>query len=129
MGAIDVTPASAVLIRRYVEVAHEFNATLRLVQAVPAANADIHYGMDQDLRGFLLQSARDEIGRVQGEAGTNLEVYVEGGPISKIVRAAAQQHNADLVLMGRGTIQETFGQLRTNAYAIIRDAPCPVLSV
>ena len=129
MGAIDVAPASAVLIRRYVEIAHEFNATLRLVQAVPAANTDIHYGMDQDLRTFLIQSARDEIARVQGEAGTNLEVYVEGGPISKIVRAAAQQHNADLVLMGRGTIQETFGQLRTNAYAIIRDAPCPVLSV
>ena len=74
MGGIDVTPASAVLLRRYVEAAQEFNAPLRLVQAVPAANTDIHYGMDQDLRGFLLQSARDEIARVQCEAGNNLEV-------------------------------------------------------
>jgi hypothetical protein len=29
----------------------------------------------------------------------------------------------------QGTIHEAFGRLRTNAYNIIRDSPCPVLSV
>lgn len=129
MGAIDLTPASAVLITRYVELARQFHAKLRLVHAVLGASADLHYGMDQALPRFLLQSAREEAARQQAEAGTNLEVCMEGGSVSKIVRAAALHHDADLLLIGRGSLHEKFGQLRTNAYSIIRDAPCPVLSV
>ena len=129
MGAIDLTPDSVVLIRSYVELARGFNAKLRLVHAVPGTNSDMQQGLDQDFRQFLLQSARESTARLQAEAGTNLEVCIEGGAVSKIVRAAALHHDADLVLIGRGALQERFGQLRTNAYAIIRDAPCPVLSV
>jgi hypothetical protein len=45
------------------------------------------------------------------------------------VRDLGQRHSADLVLVGRGKIQKHFGRLRSNAYAIVRDAPCPVISV
>ncbi len=130
MGAIDLNPSSSILlIRRYVDHADEFNAKLRLVHAVPGASPDIQYGLDQDLRRFLIQDAREETARLQAAAGTNLEVCIDGGGVSQIVRAAAQHHDADLVLIGRGSLRERFGQLRTNAYAIIRDAPCPVLSI
>ncbi len=129
MGAIDLTPASAVLIRRYAELAHDFNAKLRLVHAVPQAGSDIPYDGDRDFQSFLLQSARQEATKLQSEAGTNFDVCMEAGPISDVVRAAAEHHNADLVLIGRNKLQGRLGQLRTNAYAIIRDAPCPVLSV
>jgi nucleotide-binding universal stress UspA family protein len=54
---------------------------------------------------------------------------MEGGPVSKIVAAASLHHDADLVLVGRGVLTETFGQLRSNAYGVIRSAPCPVLSM
>ena len=119
MGAIDSTPATVSLIRRYVDIARDFNAKLRLVHAVPSATEDIHFGMDQDLRRCLLQSSREQIARLQAEAGTNLEVCMEGGSIPRVVRAATLHHDGDLILIGRGA----------NAYAIIRDAPCPVLSV
>jgi len=129
MAAIDLTEEAVPLIRRYADVARDFNAKLRLVHAVPGAGEDTRYGLDQDFRSFLLQSARSRIARLQTEAGTNFEVCMEGGAVSKIVREAALHHDADLIVMGRGALQEPFGQLRTNAYAIIRDAPCPVLSV
>jgi hypothetical protein len=45
------------------------------------------------------------------------------------VRGAAEHHEADLVIIGRGKLLSTFGRLRTHAYAIIRDSPCPVLSL
>lgn len=129
MAAIDLTDATVPLIQRYAGVAQDFGAKLRLVHAVPGASADTRYGLDQDFRKFLLDAARQQITRLQAEAGTNFELCMEGGDVSKIVREAALHHDANLILIGRGTLQETFGQLRTNAYAIIRDAPCPVLSV
>jgi len=129
LGAIDRTPETVLLIRHYAELAREFNAKLRLVHAVPGAHPDVLHGLDEDLRRYLLQSAREQIARLQAEAGTNLEVCMEGDAVSKVVREAALHHDGDLVLIGRGILHERFGELRTNAYAIIRDAPCPVLSV
>jgi len=37
--------------------------------------------------------------------------------------------NADLVIIGRGTIARPFGRLRTHAFGIVQGSPCPVLSV
>jgi hypothetical protein len=36
---------------------------------------------------------------------------------------------ADVVIIGRGHVKEPLGRLRTNSYAIIRESPCPVISV
>jgi nucleotide-binding universal stress UspA family protein len=46
-----------------------------------------------------------------------------------VASRAAQAHNADLLVIGRGSAAGLFGRLRTNAYAIIRQSPCPVVSV
>jgi hypothetical protein len=32
-------------------------------------------------------------------------------------------------VIGRGKLHETLGRLRTNSYAIIRQSPCPVISI
>jgi nucleotide-binding universal stress UspA family protein len=76
----------------------------------------------------LIQKGQEEIAGFQKEAGTALEVTVEGGQSSHVIRDAASKYSADLVMTGRGKLHETFGRLRTNTYAIIRDSPCPVLS-
>jgi hypothetical protein len=45
------------------------------------------------------------------------------------VRQAALDRHADLVVIGRGVMHSTFGRLRTQSYDIIRQSPCPVLSL
>jgi nucleotide-binding universal stress UspA family protein len=45
------------------------------------------------------------------------------------VAAVAEEDQADLVLIGRGTLPRFAGRLRSNVYAIVRDSPCPVLSI
>jgi hypothetical protein len=52
-----------------------------------------------------------------------------GGRVGRAVHQAAIGHNADLVVIGRGVIQKKLGRLRSDAYSIIRDAPCPVISI
>ena len=45
------------------------------------------------------------------------------------MRETAAAWDADLILIGRGVIRGVLGGLRSEAYAIIREAPCPVISV
>ena len=41
----------------------------------------------------------------------------------------ARQEQADVVIISRGTIGESFGRLRTHAFGIVQRSPCPVLRV
>jgi nucleotide-binding universal stress UspA family protein len=132
--ALDLNPGSLDLLRKSVEVAASFGAKLRIVHAVPGADPGPDSYLrtlmpDADFRQFLLRAGREEVLRLQMEAGTKLELCIEGGDVSKVVKAAAEHHQADLVIIGRGKLHSHLGRLRTHAYAIVRDSPCPVLSI
>jgi nucleotide-binding universal stress UspA family protein len=126
--AVDGSEKSLPLIRDAVALGGELTATVRLVHAVPFLYPDADVLLAEG-PGFYMECARRRIQELQYEAGTDLELCLETGNVSDVVRKAAVHHDADLIVIGRGRIHERFGGLRTNAYAVIRDAPCPVLSV
>ena len=126
--AVDLAPKNVPLIRNADRLAHEFGAMLRLVHAIPEAGSRLETHFDVEHKRFLFESAREQLKTMQSEAGTSLEVCLEGGDVAKVVRAAAEHHRADLVVIGRGVLQEPLGGLRTNTYAVIRESICPVLS-
>ena len=80
-------------------------------------------------RAYLVEVAREELEKMQCEAGTALDTIVEGGDVASVVRSSAEEQQADLVVIGRGVLQEMFGRMRTHVYSVIREAPCPVISV
>jgi nucleotide-binding universal stress UspA family protein len=127
--ATGASPRDEELVRGAAALAREFGAELRLVHAVPAPAAPLERGMDAEFESYLADAFRKELGRVQQRAGTNLPVCVHAGSVSEVVREVALQNKSDLILIGRGVIHDTLGRLRTNTYAIIRDAPCPVISL
>lgn len=120
---------SATLIRSASELAGAFEAKLRLVHAVSIDETRPEKYLESDFRAGLVKMGREEVADIQQHAGTNLEVRVEGGRVSHVVRDTALEENADLVIIGGGKAHKTLGRLRSNAYAIIRDCPCPVLSM
>jgi nucleotide-binding universal stress UspA family protein len=126
--AVDLEAKNTPLIRDAAHLAEEFDAKLRLVHAIPQAETLPESHFDVEYRRFLFENARRELARMQTEACTDLEVCIEGGSVARVVRAAAEYHEADLVVIGRGVIQEPLGRLRTNTYAVIRESICPVLS-
>jgi nucleotide-binding universal stress UspA family protein len=129
---IDLKEGSAELLEKAAKFAARCSANLRLVHAVPGAGEDgLYLGAttDKDFPHFLLNAAREEAARVQQTVGTKLEQCVAGGQVSHVVREAAKHHEAGLVIIGRGKLEATLGRLRTHAYSIIRDSPCPVLSL
>ncbi len=57
-----------------------------------------------------------------------MKLIAEHGQPAKVVRKAAEDSGADLVVIGRSS-PGPLGRLRTNSYSIIRESPCAVLSV
>jgi nucleotide-binding universal stress UspA family protein len=127
--AIDLDPDGPDLIRRAVELGTLFNATVRLVHAVPAAHPARYDYLSENFGAYLMDASRKEMVRVQNKAGTMLEARLEANTVSVAVRKVAIDCAADLVVIGRGRLDKVLGRLRTNAYAIIRNSPCPVMSL
>ena len=126
--AIDTVPEGARLIRYAAQLA-ESGATIQLAHAVPVSEAGVEKYLDLEFAAFLKDQAREAVAGMQKEAGTNFEVLIEAGNIPETVRRVAENQRADLVLIGRGALPHFAGRLRSHAYAIVRDMPCPVLSV
>jgi nucleotide-binding universal stress UspA family protein len=126
--ALDMEPGTLELLNRSVELAGTVKAALHLVHAVPYAQAWIDPPLSKKYCNTLLQAARDRIADLQKQAGTDLEVWIEGLPVAELVRRAAVHYNSDLVIIGRGKLHQKLGGLRTNAYGIIGSSPCPVIS-
>lgn len=126
--AVDLTAKSVGVIQWAKRLADSYGATLRLVHAVegwPDGNAP---ATADKFRAFVFEFARKEIESLQQQAGTSIEVQIRGGNVASVVHRAALDFNSDLVVIGRGVLQERLGRLRTYAYEIIRESPCPVLS-
>jgi len=127
--AVDGTPKSAPLIQWAAEYAKVAGATLRLVHAVSGVVAWPDRQLDQEFQETLRKEAREAIERLQRSIGVAAPLCVAVGEVAGVVRAEAERHDSDLILIGRGILHETMGRLRTHSYGIIRQAPCPVLSV
>ncbi len=127
--AIEASPVSIELMRWAASLCKKLGATLCFVHAVPAIEVLPESGMDLEFEETLLDNAKRRIQDLEKTADIEVPICVGTGTVADVVREAALQHKADLVLIGRGTLQETMGRLLTRCYGIIRNAPCPVLSV
>lgn len=128
--AVDLTPKTPILLKWASEFARERGATLKLVHAIPAAEPPV--GLDLEggrFRAAMFEMAGAELAKLQAETGTSLETTLKPGGVAAAVRTAAEENRADLVIIGRGVMQEVLGRLRTNVYSIVRESPCPVISV
>jgi nucleotide-binding universal stress UspA family protein len=126
--AIELTTEAVPLLTFAKELARELDATVQVANSVPEMESRPDKYFDFDLHRYLTDSARVEIAKLQRQAGTDFPLSVSEKPIARAIADAAVANSADLIVIGRGKSQETFGRLRTHAYDIIRQAPCPVLS-
>lgn len=110
-------------------MATSFGAKLVLAHAVPAIESRPGEYFDHELTSDLAKSAREELEKLRHGAGADAEVVVQGGDAPHVICRLAAERKADLLVIGRGSAAGLFGRLRTNAYAIIRQSPCPVVSV
>jgi nucleotide-binding universal stress UspA family protein len=126
--AVDLDARDVRVIRWVAEFANERHLDVQLVHAVAGAR-DAEGDSASSWREFLFKIASEDIDELQKEAGTSFPVTVRAGKPEHVVHDVARELDADLVVIGRGDLQHLLGRLRTHAYPIIRESPCPVISV
>jgi nucleotide-binding universal stress UspA family protein len=128
LSAVDLGNASKSVLKWAGGFAREFGARLDVVHVLP--HTLIQLGgiyFDPEWRMQAVADARNQISRLQEEAGTAGEVLIEFGTPSAAVSALAASRNSDLLVVGRG--EGLAGRLRATAYAILRESPCPVAAI
>ena len=129
--ALDLASNDGVNLRWATAFAAGCDAGLVAIHAIPFLefHPQLQY-YEADMRKALVSEAQEKItAMLAGSAAAGSEIHVEGGAVPRIVRAAAQDRQAGLLVIGRSSGGSLLGRLRTNSYAIIREAPCPVISV
>jgi nucleotide-binding universal stress UspA family protein len=127
--AVDASPKSVPVVEWASQFAAASGASLRLVHVVPGVEGWPERQMDREFQGFLQKSAREGIEKQLQSLEARPPLCVVLGNVAEAIRDEALRRDADLVVIGRGVLDETLGRLRTHAHAIIRQSPCPVLSV
>ncbi len=125
--AIDLKPESRRTLEMAIQIAGDAEAKLELVH-VPADGVSSD-NAERRIQELLVGAASHQLVNLQEENAPGTELASEGGTVAEMVRKLALQKRADLVVIGRGSIQSGIGRLHAHSYDIIRESPCPVLSV
>jgi nucleotide-binding universal stress UspA family protein len=129
MVAVDLCPAQALKAIAWGSTfAEQFGADLVLVHAYPSLEGRGGNGFSE-WRENAEHAATEEISKMQQKLGVEAPVLLQAGDPAQVVTNLALRERADVLVIGRGSAAGVFGRLRANAYAIIRQSPCPVVSV
>jgi Universal stress protein UspA and related nucleotide-binding proteins len=127
VAAVDLDEKMPNTLQWAADAADEFGATLAVAHAVPPQAALEQY-MDGAFLRDLMRNAHEELKAACAEMNIHAAICVHPGDIAKVIHYAALQHASDMVVIARSS-PGLAGRLRTHSYSIIRESPCPVLSV
>jgi nucleotide-binding universal stress UspA family protein len=103
--------------------AAELGACVHIVHAIPEAGETFPPNQE------IIQQASAALKSIETAAGSRAAVPIIPRGVASAVCSCAEREKADLLVIGRGIQDGVLGRLRANAYSIIRQSPCPVVSV
>jgi len=127
--ALDLASQSAKTLGWAAWLSREFQASLTLIHAITAHPGALIEGVGpwpEDMR----EIAEEDLLTLQRDAGVEwADALLEAGEAARVICSAAARLRADILVIGRSSASGAFGRLRATAYSIIRQSPCPVVSV
>jgi nucleotide-binding universal stress UspA family protein len=128
--AIDLGPQSATVLKWASQLAADFQGQFGVVHAVPPLSPGLELLFSDNWRAEVANMARKDIETLLGAIKPAAAgIYIQEGEAPKAVCSFAKSLDADLLVIGRGPKDRMAGRLTTHAYAIIRQSPCPVISI
>ena len=100
-----------------------------MLHVVPSVSDWPSLESERRLQEQVRQAAQERLERTLHEAGVDAPLRVAVGGVVATGTEIARQESADLMIIGRGSLAEPLGRLRTHTFGLIQRSPCPVLSV
>ena len=97
---------------------------LHVIQTPVAGSADL-----RACKKELMDAAYGRLRELKSACEIDAPATVIDAPIAEGVRAEIMRRKADLVVTGRGRCQGTMSRMWSHLYPIVRESPCPVLSI
>jgi nucleotide-binding universal stress UspA family protein len=119
--ALSVLKAGSVLAKSY-------GARLAAVHVLglPPMSMEIDYAA---IKKDLLTAAQQRLRETLASLEIDAPYAVIEGNIASSLHDWAAERGADLLVVGRGHAQGALGRVWSNLYSIVRESPCPVLSI
>lgn len=126
--AVDETPEALSVIKAGAALAHSYNAKLAVVNVLglPPMSMEIDYAA---IRNDLMLGAQQKLRETMASIKVVAPHAVIEGNIANALHDWANSHSADLLITGRGHAQDGLGRIWSNLYSIVRESPCPVVSI
>jgi len=123
--AIGLSVDSERVLRYAKDAASAAGAKLAVIHAIPADEGR----SDPKEVSQAVRRAHQGVAALQGRVGSQASVGVTVGKVKEALLHAARESNADVLVVGRSPHAHGIGRMRDLTYALIRDSPCPVVSV
>jgi len=127
--AVDRTAETIKVMQWAAEYSQKMGATLKLLHVVAPISDILSLPSERRLQEEVRNEATTQIESLRRGAGVDAPLRTVVGKLIETVTAEARQEQADLVVIGRGSLPHALGALQSHAYGIIQQASCPVLSV
>jgi len=126
--ALDDSREAEGVLRAAASLASAYEAQLSVVHVVPTPPPypDIDLA---DHIAMLSDAAHSRLHELEAKLGVDAPHTVLEGLLGDSIHHEVLRRKADLLVTGRGHSIGTFSRLWSHLYSIIRDSPCPVLSV
>jgi len=126
--ALDLHPHSKRTMELALEMAKASGADIEILHIAPEGQTVAAAAVERVDTILHAAASRQEV-EVHSEKPSDVGEVLAGGSIAEQVRSLALRKRADLVIIGHGhTHTGIIGRLKAVSYAIVREAPCPVLS-
>lgn len=123
--AIGLTLDSERVLRYAKDAASAAGAKLSLIHAIQTSDAASETPRPSEEE----RKARQRLAELQNRLGSDASLSIVAGPVKETLLDAARQSSADVLVIGRSPHLHSPGRLRDLSYSLIRDSPCPVVSV
>lgn len=126
--ALEENEEAAGILKAAAAIAGAYGAQLSIVHVLETIKATVDFDLSP-YKKQLMDDANFKLRELKARSGIDAPHAVIDASIAGGVRQEAIRRNADLVVTGRGLSLGLVSRMWSSLYSIVRDSPCPVLSI
>jgi nucleotide-binding universal stress UspA family protein len=126
--ALDDSDEAPVVLKLASSLASAYQAQLSIVHIVPTPPSYPDIDLAVHTKG-LMETAQFNVRELKAKLEVDAPHTVIAALLADGIHHEVVRRRADLLVTGRGHATGAFSRLWSHLYSIIRDSPCPVLSV